>query len=113
MWKVILHAAVKTWISDQNVESQEQIEEAFELLRDLGPNLRRPFVGKISHSRIANLKELRPASKGTSEIRILFAFDPERQAIILVAGDKRGTWNHWYQKNIPIAEKRFDEWLEK
>jgi hypothetical protein len=53
------------------------------------------------------LKELRPASAGTSEIRILFAFDPVRRALLLVSGDKSGNWKGWYDLNIPIAEQRF------
>lgn len=41
-----------------------------------------------------------------------FVFDPERQAIMLVAGDKSGRWSRWYQDNIQIAEDRYDKWLE-
>ena len=52
------------------------------------------------------MKELRPQS---SSIRILFAFDKKRRAITLVAGDKRGRWNKWYAKNVPLADKRLDE----
>ena len=58
------------------------------------------------------MKELRPGSAGRSEIRILFAFDPKRRAILLVAGDKAGRWNQWYTQHIPIADDRFDEWLD-
>lgn len=57
------------------------------------------------------MKELRPGSTGTSEVRILFVFDPERQAILLVAGDKSGQWSEWYTESIPIAEARFERWL--
>jgi len=57
------------------------------------------------------LKELRPASAGSSEIRILFAFDPARHALLLVAGDKAGNWKRWYDLNIPIAEQRFRDHL--
>lgn len=57
------------------------------------------------------MKELRPGSTGRSEIRILFAFDPERRAVPLVAGDKSGDWSKWYDRNIPVAERRYDEWL--
>jgi hypothetical protein len=46
-------------------------------------------------------------SSGSSEIRILFAFDPVRRAVLLVAGDKAGNWQRWYDVNIPIAEKRY------
>ena len=56
-----------------------------------------------------NLKELRPGSSGRSEVRILFAFDPVRQAVLLVAGDKAGQWSRRYQRAIPLAERRFTE----
>ena len=55
----------------------------------------------LTGSRHKNLKELHPGSSGRSEIRILFAFDPRRQAILLVAGDKAGAWKKWYATNIP------------
>lgn len=59
------------------------------------------------------MKELRPGSSGRSEVRILFAFDPKRRAILLVAGDKQGIWAKWYRKNIPVADDRFDEHVKK
>ena len=58
------------------------------------------------------MKELRPGSSGRSELRILFAFDPQRWAIMLVAGDKSGQWKSWYRKNIPLADRMFDDHLE-
>ena len=45
-------------------------------------------------------------------MRILFAFDPQRRAILLVAGDKAGQWKSWYEQSIRLADARFDEWLE-
>lgn len=59
-----------------------------------------------------NLKEFRPGSTGTSEIRILFVFDPERNAVLLVAGDKSGNWTRWYRDAIPRAELRYAGYLE-
>ena len=58
-----------------------------------------------------HLKELRPGSSGSSEIRILFAFDPVRRAVLLVAGDKAGNWQRWYDINIPLAEERYQAHL--
>ncbi|MFD6860065.1 type II toxin-antitoxin system RelE/ParE family toxin [Rhodococcus sp. NPDC060090] len=60
-----------------------------------------------------NMKELRPGSSGRSELRMLFAFDPARHAIFLVAGDKAGRWDKWYRVNIPIADERFDKHLNR
>jgi hypothetical protein len=71
------------------------------------PTLGRPLVDTITGSKIKNLKELRPGSSGTSEVRILFLFDPWRSAILLVAGDKSGKWNRWYGEAIPRAEQLY------
>ena len=47
----------------------------------------------------------------SSEIRILFVFDPWRAAILLVAGDKSGDWARWYRRAIPRAERLYQEYL--
>ena len=55
------------------------------------------------------MNELRPGSTGRTEIRVLFAFDKERSAILLLGGDKSNDWAGWYAINIPLADDRFDE----
>jgi hypothetical protein len=55
------------------------------------------------------MKEPRPGSTGRSEVRVLFAFDKIRHAILLVGGDKSGDWSRWYDVNILSADDRFDE----
>ena len=47
---------------------------------------------RLKGARIHHLKELRPGSRGRSEIRIIFAFDPARSALLLPGGDKAGNW---------------------
>jgi hypothetical protein len=42
---------------------------------------------------------------------MLFIFDPQREAIVLCAGDKTGKWNSWYDENIVIAEERYRRYL--
>jgi hypothetical protein len=59
---------------------------------------------------IHHLKELRPGSRGSSEIRIIFAFDPARSALLLLGGDKAGNWQRWYRDNIPIAERLYRDY---
>ena len=76
-------------------------------LREEGPTLGRPLVDRIQGSRIHHLKELRPGSGGRSEIRVLFAFDPARSALLLLGGDKAGNWKRWYRENIPLAEQLY------
>jgi len=62
-------------------------------------------------SAIGNLKELRPRSGRDVAIRVLFAFDPWSQAVLLVAGNKAGNWSRWYQTAIPVAEAAYEAWL--
>lgn len=83
------------------------------ILEEQGPGLGRPLVDTIVGSRHNNMKELRPGSSGRSEVRILFAFDPRRTAILLVAGDKHGAWQRWYKTNIPVADDRYDAHLDR
>ena len=59
------------------------------------------------------MKELRPGSSGTSQIRILFVFDPWQSAILLVAGDKARQWRRWYTEAIPRAEQLYEIYLKE
>ncbi len=93
--------------------SYEQVVAAIELLRNRGPALGRPLVDSVKGSRHKNMKELRPGSTGGSELRVLFAFDPKRQAVLLLGGDKSKTWNDWYRTKVPEADRLMDEHLER
>ncbi|SFD70063.1 type II toxin-antitoxin system RelE/ParE family toxin [Streptomyces aidingensis] len=111
-WEVVLVAEVAAWfeeLAEEDWESAEQVEDAIDLLAETGPTLGRPLVDRIKGAGNHHLKELRPGSSGSSEIRILFAFDPVRRAVLLVAGDKAGNWRGWYEANVPLAEKRYRE----
>src|SRR5271169_4997050 len=89
------------------------VAEAVDQLLEEGPRLGRPLADRISRSRLHNLKELRPGSSGASEVRILFIFDPVRNAVLLVAGDKSGRWQEWYRKAIPAAEAAYEAYLKE
>jgi hypothetical protein len=114
-WTVILVDEVNDWFMDlvyKDAKSAELVTAAIDQLESDGPNLGRPLVARIERSKIHNLKELRPGSAGGTEVRVLFVFDPVRQAVLLVAGDKSGRWNRWYDENIPVAEHRYQRWLD-
>jgi hypothetical protein len=89
-------------------DEQEAIDAAVEVLEERGPALGRPLVDNVHQSKHPNMKELRPLG-GT--IRILFAFDPRRTAILLVGGDKAGQWNLWYRDYVPVADRLYDDHL--
>lgn len=111
MWEIDA-SLIRDWLAELSRQDYAQVFAALQVLGEEGPVLGRPLVDSIKGSRHKNMKELRPGSSGRSEIRILFAFDPKRHAILLVAGDKAGNWKRWYTKNIPIAEARYDEHLK-
>ena len=67
-------------------------------------------MDRIQGSRLHHLKELRPGSAGRSEIRVLFAFDPTRLALLLLGVDKDGNWQRWYRQNIQIDEQLYLEY---
>ncbi|MEU7983942.1 type II toxin-antitoxin system RelE/ParE family toxin [Streptosporangium canum] len=113
-WEISLHPEVEAWyleICVNDSETADLIKDAIDQLAEEGPTARRPLVDRLQGSRFHNMKELRPPSSGSSEIRIIFAFDPAREAIFLVAGDKAGNWEGWYRQAIPLADERFEEHL--
>ncbi len=91
-------------------EDQDAVGFCIPSLRRLGPALGRPLVDTVKGSRHRNMKELRPPG---THIRILFAFDPRRTAILLLGGDKTDRWQEWYEENIPVAERLYDTHLDE
>ncbi|MEP0232230.1 MAG: type II toxin-antitoxin system RelE/ParE family toxin [Roseibium sp.] len=81
------------------------------LLELEGPNLGRPHVDTLNASKHANMKELR-CNADDGVWRVAFAFDPERKAILLTAGDKTGVnEKRFYKQLITKADERFDAHL--
>jgi hypothetical protein len=111
MWEVLYTDEFGAWFETLNEDQQDAVIARVELLEAEGPALGRPTVDTIASSRYPNMKELR-VSKGGA-IRILFAFDPRRQAVLLIGGDKAGQWHAWYEEAIPVADDLFDEYLRE
>ena len=109
MWAVLLHDAFDAEFGDLPEAVQDEVLAHMGLLKQFGPGLGRPRVDTLKGSRHANMKELRfDAADGVW--RIAFAFDPKRQAILLVGGDKSGgSENRFYRQLIKKADARFDE----
>ncbi|MFE1934996.1 type II toxin-antitoxin system RelE/ParE family toxin [Streptomyces sp. NPDC059474] len=114
-WSINIHDEVADWflaLCAHDPHSADSVEQAIELLADIGPSLGRPMADVIHGSSMKNLKELRPGSGGRTEIRILFVFDPDRECILLVAGDKAGNWRRWHDTAVPLAEERYRQYLD-
>lgn len=90
---------------------QDAIAAHVGLLEEVGRNLGRPYAETLRGSSIANLKELRVQHHG-QPYRVLFAFDPKREALLLLGGNKAGD-KRWYRREIPRAEAIFARYLEE
>jgi hypothetical protein len=81
------------------------------LLAAKGPSLPFPFSSGVQGTRHAHLRELRVQSRG-NPLRIFYAFDPRRTAILLIGGDKTGN-DRFYEQLVPLADALYDAYLEE
>lgn len=110
-WTVLFHDAFDDEFQAFAEAVQDELLAHAKLLGEFGPNLGRPTVDGLKGSKHANMKELRFDGDG-GVWRVAFAFDPKRQAILLVGGDKGGAdQRRFYKRLIAVADKRFDEHL--
>lgn len=87
------------------------MKAAVDLLEERGPNLPFPFSSNIKSSRHSHMRELRVSAKG-DPIRVFYAFDPRRLAILLIGGDKTGD-DRFCEEKVPIADDLYDEHLKE
>ncbi|CAM5790360.1 type II toxin-antitoxin system RelE/ParE family toxin [Castellaniella caeni] len=108
-WIVLFHDAFDAEFSDLKEDLQDELLAHAHLLAEFGPNLGQPTVDTLKGSRHTNMKELRFSWSG-QVWRVAFAFDPQRQAILLVGGDKGGAdQRRFYKRLIQVADERYDE----
>ena len=110
-WDVEFTSQFESWWNSLSDDEQVEISAKVELLQESGPTLPRPHADVISTSRHANMKELR-AKVEDRHLRVLYAFDPRRTALLLLGGDKTGD-PKWYDKFVPIADDLFDQHLRQ
>ena len=112
-WTVLYHPDFLAEADGFPIEAQDGLLAMIRLLQQAGPHLKRPRCDTLKGSKHANMKELRfDAADGVW--RVAFAFDPKRQAVLLVGGDKSGTsQKKFYKALIRVADRRFDDWMEE
>jgi hypothetical protein len=76
-----------------------------------GPQLPFPYSSGVNGSKHAHMRELRVQSAG-HPIRVFYAFDPRRSAILLIGGDKTGD-NRFYERMIPVADALYDDYINE
>ena len=112
-WIVRLDEAFDSEFDELPTEVQDEFLAQAHLLGELGPMLGRPWVDTLNGSHHANMKELRLNVAG-GVWRVAFAFNPERRAVLLVAGNKSGiSERRFYRRLLKKADERFDVLLER
>ncbi len=111
MWTVATTLGFDDWFAGLGQAEQAEIIAKVELVKLLGPRLGRPHADTLNGSTHANMKELR-ADTADCVLRIAFAFDPDRSAILLVGGDKSGVnQKRFYKQLIARADALYDAHL--
>lgn len=112
MWHVATTVEYDHWLDQLSQIAVVEIIAVVSLLSQWGPRLSRPHADTLNGSRFANMKELRVRTS-SAEIRIAFAFDPDRQAVLLIAGDKRGVnEKRFYRQLIAKADDLYARHLQ-
>ena len=105
MWSILRTDEIVRWITDLDDDAKEAIYKSLLILSEIGPSLGRPHVDSVRGSTYPNMKELRVQNK-KRVFRIFFAFDPKRNAILLIGGDKRGD-KKFYDTMIARADELY------
>ena len=108
-WEVEYTNEFGRWWRGLSVTQQDAVVARVELLMEHGPNLPYPYSSEVKGSRHGRMRELRVQSGGRP-IRIFYAFDPRRTAILLIGGDKTGR-ERFYESYVPIADDLYAEHL--
>ena len=105
-WEVEFTTEFEQWFRGLEQSAQDRVVAAVQVLRERGPGLGRPLVDSVKGS-ASSMKELRVGT-----IRILFAFDSRRVAVLLIGGDKRHKWQEWYRTTVPAADRLYERHIE-
>ena len=106
-WKTERIEEFDGWWGTLSEPESRRVAISIERLEALGPNAGRPLVDTVKGSRYLNMKELR----ATKTIRVFFAFDPRRKAVLLIGGDKAGKTRRFYRQMIAKADEIYDAHL--
>lgn len=111
MWEVETLGAFDKWWHTLSEAEQDDVTAVVELLGEKGPQLPFPYSSGIEGSKYSHMRELRIQSHG-DPIRVFYAFDPRRVAVLLIGGIKTGRGERFYKEYIPKADKLYEQHLE-
>ena len=108
-WVVLTTEEFDAWFEQLTETQKKRIAVKIDMLELRGPTLRHPDSSDIAGSRHGGMRELR-IQIGGAPFRVLYAFDPNRAAVLLLGGDKTGD-ERWFEVNVPKADLLFDRHL--
>jgi hypothetical protein len=108
-WSVEHTDEFAEWYHDLSEGQQDDITAAGLLLMEQGPQLPFPYSSGINGSKHTHMRELRVQSGGRP-LRVFYAFDPRRSAVLLIGGDKTGD-GRFYERMVPIADELYDVYI--
>ena len=110
-WEVEGTDQFQEWFGNLSDNARDDVAAIVDLLEEQGPSLSRPYADHVRDSHHPNMRELRVQSGG-DPYRIFYAFDPLRNAILLVGGNKKGK-DRFYVQYIPVADGLYDVHLHE
>ena len=100
----------RVWYTELDNDTAEDVTASVDYLAVEGLRLGYPRSSAIAGTSFA-LRELRIQSKG-HPIRVFYAFDPVRNVVLIIGGDKTGD-NRFYERLVPLAERIWKEYLDE
>ncbi len=108
-WKIEYTDEFETWWQQLGSTKLESVAVSIQLLEARGSTLPFPYSSAVMASHYRHMRELRIQHKG-SPIRVIYAFDPRRVAILLIGGNKKGN-KRWYKNFVPLADRLYAKHL--
>lgn len=108
-WEIEGTDGFEQWFDALDDAGRASVVAAVDYLELKGPHLGAPHTSAIHSSRHRHMRELRIQHQGRP-LRVLYAFDPRRTAILLLGGDKTGD-DRWYERHVPVADDLYDTYL--
>lgn len=110
-WEVQTTDGFEQWWRGLAEREQDDVTAVVELLGERGPQLPFPYSSGVEGSKVSHMRELRIQSHG-KPIRVFYAFDPRRVAVLLIGGIKTGREKRFYKEYVPKADALYEKHLQ-
>lgn len=107
--QVLVTQEYEDWFDALNLYQKKAVRRVVGMLEIMGVTLPFPYSSAIKDTKYP-LRELRVKAKG-DQIRVIYAFDPERNALLIIGGDKVGD-DRFYERIIPLSEKIWEDYSD-